>query len=141
MKISAVNSAMCFCNRASFKGFMGPSHTKAISMPKWSQAAHAACGTYHIATTLTYYRFSDDNDKDINRVVSENSYFRTTGMNSDPRSCNQFDTIEEGNVKVKAVPLTAKEYYGYINGDIQGSEKDEIKSKLKKAKLRELIRR
>lgn len=146
MRISAVNSALSHAdlknrqNAIGFKGFMGKSHTRAISMPRWDRAIEAACGTYHTITTLTYYKFSDDKKDDVDRFISENTYIRTSFINPNPHSVNKYNMIEEGNVRVKEIPLTAKEYYNYVGGKLQASQNDKIKTKLKKAKLRELVK-
>ena len=84
MNILAVNLSLNANKPANvrFKGFMGESVTEILEQPYWCDAYEVDMGTYHTLTTYTYYKFSDDTQEELNKILSEYTYSRKEGPDS-----------------------------------------------------------
>ncbi len=142
MRIQSVNFASGFdkiSKHSSFKGFLGKSKTEVLSFPRWNQSSESPVGTYHTKTVLTYYNFLDDKQEELNRILSENTYVRTIPSNS--YAGINVNAIEESSVKVKNVPITLKLYNSYLEKELSSKSIDSVTKTLKKAGLRELVKK
>ena len=76
-------------------------------------AYEATLGTFTKRTTIYYYPFADEDEYNINRFVSHNT-FQHIDEPTNPNSSDQVTRITEGNVQVqKPLSITEREYKDY----------------------------
>ena len=111
MRVDAI-SVRNYPNQQNFKGLY-----KKVEEVKdetyYEPAYEADLGTFTNRTTIYYYPFADDDDYEIKRFVSHNTFKRVTEP-SNPNLCDQITRVQEGIVYVQnPLNITSGQYREY----------------------------